>query len=66
MLVQGSAQSGRTKFLTDMYISLLEKGINAGEILVLVQNSYKKDLFLNEIKSNIKINHFENTQIYTF
>ena len=66
MLVQGSAQSGRTKFLTNMYISLLEKGINAGEILVLVQNSYKKDLFLNEIKSNIKINHFENPQIYTF
>lgn len=66
MLIQGSAQSERTDILIKKYTALLESGINADEILVLVQNPYKKDFFVNEVKKNLKINHFESPQIHTF
>lgn len=66
MLIQGSALSERTNILTEKYINLLENNVNADEILVLVQNSFKKSSFLNEVKLNLKITHFEEPQIYSF
>lgn len=66
MLIQGSSQTNRTNMLINEYCDMLNSGIPAGEILVLVQNSYKKELFVNEVKSRLSINHFENPQIFTF
>lgn len=66
MLIKGSAISDRTDLLIKKYIELIENGIRADEILVLVQNSFKKDFFINEVKKRVKINHFEDQQIHSF
>lgn len=66
MIIKGSATRTRTDFLINKYTELLNSGIEAETILVLLQNSYKKDFFLTEIKNRLKTNHFENPQIYTF
>ena len=66
MLIKGSAISDRTDLLIKKYIELIENGVRADEILVLVQNSFKKDFFINEVKKRVKINHFENQQIHSF
>lgn len=66
MLIQGSARTNRTQLLIDKYKNLLKSGVSACEILVLLQNSYKKDIFLNALKLDNDITHFENPQIYTF
>lgn len=66
MLIQGSAKSERTNTLIKNYMNLLENGINADEILVLLQNPYKKEHFIDTVKANLKINHFESPQIHTF
>ena len=41
MLIQGSAVSGKTDYLINSYINLLNKGTDASKILVLCLNSYK-------------------------
>lgn len=66
MLIKGSAISDRTDLLIKKYIELIENGVRADEILVLVQNSFKKDFFINEVKKRVKINHFEDQQIHSF
>ena len=66
MLIQGSSKTERTQRLVKEYTNLLEMGIEADKILVLLQNSFKKNFFINSVKQNIKINHFENPQIHTF
>ena len=45
MLIKGSATQTRTDFLISKYAELLNSGVEAASILVLLQNSYKKDLF---------------------
>ncbi len=66
MLVQGSAKTDRTQYLIKKYTGLLESGVSAGKILVLLQNSFKKNCFINELRRSLKINHFEEPQIHTF
>lgn len=66
MLIQGSVLTDRTELLIKKYCELLDSGIPASEVLVLLQNSYKRELFYNAVKKNLKINHFENPRIYTF
>ena len=66
MLIQGSAKTDRTQRLVKEYTNLLEQGISADKILVLVQNSFKKTFFTNNVKETLQIKHFENPQIHTF
>ena len=66
MLIQGSAVSGKTDYLINSYINLLNKGTDASKILVLCLNSYKKSLFLKAILKDLCIAHYENPKIYTF
>ena len=66
MLIQGSAVSGRTDYIVNAYINLLGKGIDVSKILVLCLNSYKKNLFLNELKEKLHVKHYENPKIYSF
>src|SRR5574344_2296528 len=66
MLVVGSANTNRSEYLANQYADLLNNGANAEEILVLVLNSYKKSIFVQNMKNSLKINHYENPKIYTF
>ena len=66
MLIQGSAVSDRTDYITNAYINLLGKGVDASKILVLCLNSYKKNQFLNTLKEKLNVKHYENPKIYSF
>lgn len=66
MLIQGSTKTERTQRLTEIYTNLLDGGVEAEKILVLVQNPYKKSVFQETVRKNLKIKHFEEPQIYTF
>lgn len=66
MLIKGSATRNRTDFLINKYTELLNSGVDAASILVLLPNAYKKDFFITELKNRLNTNHFENPQIYTF
>ncbi len=66
MLIQGSVKSHRSEILLEKYLSLLQSGIGADNILVLVQNSYKRTKFLNEVLSRAEIKFLEEPKIYTF
>ena len=66
MLIQGSAKTDRTWRLVKEYTNLLKRGVPADRILVLLQNSFKKSVFINTLKQQPDINHFENPQIHTF
>lgn len=66
MLIQGSSVSRRTEKIIEEYTKLLDEGIEASKILVLVQNSFKKADFIDKVKIKLKKNHFEEPQIHTF
>ena len=66
MLIQGSARSNRADMLLQKYLSLVESGISSENILVLVQNPYKKTRFINGVLDSKKINFLESPQIHTF
>lgn len=64
MLIQGICNT--IKYVSDKYVELLNRGIEASQILVLVQNPYKKNLIINEIKKRIKSFETTKNKIYTF
>ena len=66
MLINAPSNTNRTKILIDEYLKLLQNGINAENILVLVQNSHKKKEFINEIKSRFSLGSIGNLKIYSF
>ena len=55
MLIQGSTKTERTQRLTEIYTNLLDGGVEAEKILVLVQNPYKKSVFQETVRKNLKI-----------
>ena len=50
MLIKGEISTDRTNFLVHKYNELVNSGVKKENILVLTLNSYKKLLFLNQIK----------------
>lgn len=66
MLIQGSTRTNRTQKLALEYTKLLEQGIAASKILVLIQNSFKKNIFTTLVRQNLNIPHFEEPKIHTF
>ena len=66
MLIQGSCKTDRTKKIIEYYVSLLDKGVSASNILVLCLNSYKKNIFIQNVKKELNTNFYENPNIYTF
>ena len=42
MIITGDLSSKKTEYLVDSYANLLNSGVDSSEILVLVQNSNKK------------------------
>lgn len=66
MIINGSITSDKTSILIDKYASLLNSGIDASKILVLVQNSNLKNNFVNKCLEKLSINCFEKLQVYSF
>ncbi len=66
MLINANSNTNRTKILCDKYIELIERGVEAEKILVLVQNSKKKREFLDEVKKNIKTGFIGSLKIHSF
>ena len=66
MLINAPNITNRTKILQDEYYKLLQDGVNAQDILVLVQNSKKKKEFIDAIKQKSPLGSIGNLKIYSF
>ena len=66
MLLEGSLASDKTKMLIEKYSELLNSGISASKILVLVQNSNLKNNFIEKTLDKLKIDVIEKLEIHSF
>ena len=66
MLLEGDLSSNKTDLLIKAYSDLLNSGVKASEILVLVQNSNIKQHFINKTLEKLEINCIEKLQVHSF
>ncbi|MBR5304530.1 MAG: ATP-dependent helicase [Candidatus Gastranaerophilales bacterium] len=66
MLINAPSITNRTKILEDEYFKLLQSGVNAQNILVLVQNSKKKKEFIDNLKKRFPLGSIGNIKVYSF
>ena len=66
MLYNGDLTSNRTDELIEEYVKLLNSGIKSSKILVLVQNSRKKEYFTEQVLQKLKIDYIEKLEIHSF
>ena len=66
MLIQGSLSANKTDFLIEKYVKLLNSGVSASKILVLVQNSTLKQNFINAVLERLEIDSFEKLKVHSF
>ncbi len=66
MLLQGSISSEKTQKLINCFAELLNSGIESSKILVLLQNSNKKNTFIEETLNKLSIDVVEKLQVYSF
>ena len=66
MLIKGNINSNKTEILLKKCAQLLNEGISADKILVIVQNSKKKNEFIKKIKKNLEVDAVTNHNVYTF
>lgn len=66
MLLSGDLSTNKTDLLIKEYSKLLNSGVNSSEILVLVQNSNRKQEFLEKTLEKLSIVSIEKLQIYSF
>ncbi len=66
MLIKGNLNSDKTDILINHYAKLLNEGVSADEILVIVQNSKKKNEFIQKTKNLLTGDAFTNLNVYTF
>jgi len=69
MYIEGPLKSGKSSFLVEKFIELVESGILTSEILVITLNSYKKNVFSQKIReklAELQINGLGELPIYTF
>ena len=66
MFIEGCLSSDKTDILIEKYAQLINSGVKASKILVLVQNSTLKDNFLNKTLEKIEINCLEKPLIHSF
>lgn len=64
MLISTDLSTNKTDFLIEKYAELLNSGINASEILVLVQSGKQK--FIEKTLEKLTINSIEKLQVHTF
>jgi len=66
MLLQGAISSEKTSKLVENYTKLLNSGVDSSKILVILQNSNKKNQFVQEVFENLTVESVEKLQIYSF
>ena len=66
MLYYGNLKSDKTEILIQNYAKLLNEGISADEILVIVQNSKLKEEFIEKTKKLLKIEAVTKFHCYSF
>ena len=66
LIIEGTIGSNKTEMLIDKYAELLNAGIPASKILVLVQNSNLKDKFITKTFEKLTIDIIEKPQVYSF
>ena len=66
VIIDGSVSSEKTNILIGKYASLLNSGVDASKILVLVQNSNLKNKFVNGTLKKLKVDCFEKLKVYSF
>jgi len=69
MYIEGPLKSGKSSFLIEKFVELIQSGVLSSEILVITQNSYKKNLFSEKIReklSETEINGFGELPVFTF
>lgn len=66
MLIQGSISSDKTQKLVEEYAKLLNSGVDSSKILVILQNSNKKQHFVEETLGKLTIDAIEKLQVYSF
>lgn len=66
MLLQGAISGEKTKKLVENYAGLLNSGIDSSKILVILQNSNKKNQFIRETFEKLTIDSVEKLQVHSF
>lgn len=66
MLLQGSISSEKTEKLIQSYAELLNSGVDSSRILVILQNSNKKNQFIEQTLKKLTVDSIEKLQIYSF
>lgn len=66
MLLQGDLSSEKTQKLVENYAGLLNSGVDSSKILVILQNSNKKEKFIQETLEKLTVDSIEKLQIYSF
>lgn len=66
MLFQGAISSEKTEKLVENYAKLLNSGVDSSKIIVILQNSNKKNQFIQETLNKLTVDSIEKLQIYSF
>ena len=66
MFIEGSLASEKTDYLIKKYSQLLNDGVKASEILVIVQNSTLRENFTKKTLENLEIDCIEKLNIHSF
>ena len=66
LIIEGTVSSEKTNILISKYAELLNSGVKASEILVLVQNSTLKNNFIEKTLGKLTIDSVEKLQVYSF
>ncbi len=66
MLIEGDLSTNKTDLLIEKYAELLNNGVNSSEILVIVQNSSRKQEFVDKTLERLTVDCIEKLQIYSF
>lgn len=66
MLLEGSISSEKTQKLVESYAKLLNSGVDSSKILVILQNSNKKNKFIQDTLEKLTIDSIEKLQVYSF
>ena len=66
MLISGDLSTNKTDRLIEKYAELLNSGVPVSEILILVQNSSRKQEFVNKTLELLTINSLEKMNVHSF
>lgn len=66
MLIKGSVSSEKTEILAKNYAKLINAGIDSSKILAIVQNTNRKNQFLEIVFENLNVDIIEKLQVYSF